>query len=151
MKKSIFIFFIILIIILALWGLTTKYFPKTKNTQSIPSSINGITLSLNNNQTHLNKPVLEINIKNSNNYEVTYGSEWTIERYVNKEWKRVFPIDEKSFTVQLFAVEPHSSSIETINLQSYLEDELIVGKYRIIKEIENKQIKYLLGITFEIK
>lgn len=151
MKKSIFVILIFLIVVLVLWGLATTFFQNTKNTQDIPSNVKDITLSLNNSQISLDKPVLEVTIENSNNYEVTYGSEWVIERYVNEEWKKVFPIDEENFTVQLFVVEPHSFRKETINLESYLEDELIAGKYRIVKEIEDGQSTHQLGVIFEMK
>jgi hypothetical protein len=149
MKKVLLFFFSFVIIILVFWAGTIMFFFK-EDLQNIPSSADGIILTLKNDQISLNEPVLEINIENSNHYEVTYGSAWTIEKYTNERWERANPA-EQSFTLELYAVEPHSSRTETVHLTSYVEGQLTVGKYRIIKEIEDKQGTRLLAVRFEIK
>lgn len=92
---------------------------------------------------------MEIVIENANDFEMNYDVNWTIERFINGKWKKVYPNFEESSNAALIVVDPHHSITESVDLESYLADKLITGKYRIIKQT-SKPV-HRLGVVFEIK
>ncbi|MEH6944488.1 immunoglobulin-like domain-containing protein [Bacillus sp. JJ722] len=122
--------------------------------QEIPSSINGLELSIGHIDEKSNKKTIEITINNKSSINYFYGRDFSIEKKIKNAWYYV-PFKDVAFESIGLSIQPSSQKTEIIHL-SHFKNALTPGEYRVLKtfdpqETESNESSVQLAASFSIE
>ncbi|MGP4079215.1 immunoglobulin-like domain-containing protein [Pseudalkalibacillus sp. R45] len=92
---------------------------------------------------------VELEITNHGENEYTYGSQYTVEKYVDQSWSEIPFKDNVGFNMILYTLKPNNTNQQTIYLK-LLDHQLDKGKYRIKKDFTKNKTNTTLTAEFEL-
>ena len=91
---------------------------------------------------------MQLTITNNSDEELTYGKEYKIEKLGSgPKWEEV-PLKNDTFTEEAILIKPNEKSVQTIDL-SNIDEEKIMGDYRITKEINGEKYYVTFAYGYE--
>ncbi len=106
--------------------------------------INEVYSSLTRNSYTPNVKKLEITITNNTDEELSYGSDYALEKYNFRsgKWEQYleYENDAPAFTDEEYIIYPHQTNNEVIALSGIYKSPLLHGKYRIVKKISDNYV-----------
>lgn len=93
---------------------------------------------------------LILKIKNTGTTTVGFGLPLYIEKLIDGAWYQIPYRDDYAFADVTSAIEPYSNYEQEVHLE-YLDYQLTVGNYRVVKAFNVTEGEYVLGAEFEMK
>lgn len=128
---------------------------KSRNQEDIPSSVEGITIKLEEEQYTTPDTETKLTLHNNSKTTFIYGKEFLLEKKVNGTWYEISLKEDIGFTAEAYSFASGQRESQTISLDIFSE-KLSTGHYRIIKDfLENgkeyrQENQIMIADSFEL-
>jgi len=122
---------------------TCTYVIENKESMYIETEVENVSINISN----VSKTGATITIKDTNNEPYTYGEWYKIEKEIDDKWYEIKTIIDNYGFNSIGYLPDENNLVKFIINWEWLYGRLSKGKYRILKEVDNKYI----SVTFNIE
>lgn len=149
-KKNRFLSYIIIFsLILAACQSIDKRLTEKADTQEIPNSNNGVSVSMEREEYPKSITEVTIVIKNSTDQDLQYDNQPFIEKNIDGTWYRVPYKEDISTPAVQYEIDATKTRSDSISLE-ILSEKLSPGEYRIVNQFSYKDHNELLAAPFKL-